>query len=401
VQLQLVPIISRASHIEVPEYEECLVDTDHDLDRLAVWFHEEGLTRCGLDTEADSLHSYREKLCLIQFCAGDLLAVIDPLKIGEEALQRFFRFLEPLELWFHGADFDMTLILRTFGFLPERILDTQIAARLMGHPRFGLANLVEEGFGVVLSKSSQKADWGSRPLKEKMLRYAFDDVRYLLPLADWLTAELREAGRANWFEESCRAARNAVLTRKERSPDDLWRVPGWGKLERHGLAYLRELWSWRDEEAERLDRPTFRVMSNQTLVELAERAAAGEDIRGSKGLRPAQSERLRTALRRAADLPREQWPPKRLPSGRPREDVNLDGYERLRKRRDETAVSRGIDPTIIATRSVLETLANDETKAGELLMEWQRELLFGGAPVQGPGPDMPATAEPARGSRAD
>jgi len=394
-----LPTISLERLSTVPEYEECLVDTDRDLDRLAEWFRDEGLTRCALDTEADSLHCYREKLCLIQFCAGDLLAIIDPLKIGEEALDRFFRFLEPLELWFHGADFDMTLILRTFGFLPQRILDTQIAARLTGHPKFGLANLVEEEFGVVLSKSSQKADWGSRPLKDKMLRYAYDDVRYLLPLADQLMAELDGRGRVSWFEESCLAARNAVLSRKERSPEELWRVAGWGKLERQGLARLRELWHWRDQEAERLDRPTFRVLSNQTLVELAEQAGSGVDVRMPKGLRPGQAERMRAALKRAEELPRDQWPAKRLASGKPREDVNLAKYERLRKRRDETAAARGIDPTIIATRSTLETLANDESKAGELLMVWQQELLFGEIPER--DVEVRGAVDAGRGERGD
>jgi ribonuclease D len=347
------------------------------LHRLIARLESEGVVRCGLDTEADSLHSYREKLCLVQLCCGDLLAVIDPLKIDETSFGRFVDFLRDRELWFHGADFDMTLLLRTYGFLPERILDTQIASRLVGHDRFGLANLIEDYFGVTLSKSSQKADWGSRPLKEKMLRYAYDDVRYLMPLVDQLSTKLHDLGRWEWFEESCRFARNAVLSRKERPPDEVWRISGWGKLERQGLAYLRELWHWRDRESEILDRPSFRVLSNQMLLELATAAAAGEEIRGAKGLRPAQSERLRVAIRKASELKREEWPAKRIASTKPREDINQAAFEGLRNRRDSEARRMGIDPTILATRSVLELLANDESRAQEVLMSWQREILFG------------------------
>ena len=347
------------------------------MDRLVERLEADGVTSCGLDTEADSLHSYREKLCLVQLCCGDLLAVIDPLKIDEESFGRFIEFLRPRELWFHGADFDMTLMLRTYGFLPERILDTQIAARLVGHERFGLANLIEDYFGVTLSKSSQKADWGSRPLKEKMLRYAYDDVRYLMPLVDQVSEKLHRLGRWEWFEESCRFARNAVLSRKERPADEIWRIAGWGKLEREGLAYLRELWYWRDRESEILDRPSFRVMSNQTLLELASSAASGVEIRGSKGLRSAQCERLRAALRRVAEMKREDWPAKRVGLGKPREDVNQPAFEALRMRRDTEAGRIGIDPTIVATRSILEVLANDPSKSQEVLMSWQRDLLFG------------------------
>lgn len=303
--------------------------------------------------------------------------MIDPLKIDEGSFSRFIEFLRDLEIWFHGADFDMTLLLRAYGFLPERILDTQIASRLIGHERFGLANLIEDYFGVTLSKSSQKADWGSRPLKEKMLKYAYDDVRYLLPLVDRLSEKLHRLGRWEWFEEWCRFARGAVLARKERPTEDVWRISGWGKLEREGLAYLRELWYWRDRESEILDRPSFRVMSNQMLIDLSAAAAVGEEIRGAKGLRPAQCERLRAAIRNVQELKREDWPAKRVGTGKPREDVNQVAFEALRRRRDAEAGQIGIDPTILATRSVLEVLANDPAKADEVLMRWQRSLLFG------------------------
>ncbi|MBU6303053.1 MAG: ribonuclease D [Verrucomicrobia bacterium] len=371
-----LPTIDRPTN-EPPPAEELLIASPADLDDLLERLEARGTVRCGLDTEADSLHSYREKLCLVQLCCADFLAVIDPLKIDASSLGKLVEFLHQREVWFHGADFDMTLLLRSYGFLPERILDTQIAARLLGHQRFGLASLIEDYFGVTLSKSSQKADWGSRPLKAKMLSYAYDDVRYLLPLADRLCEKLHEAGRWEWFEEWCRFARRAVLNRKERPAEEVWRISGWGRLERQGLAYLRELWYWRDRESEILDRPSFRVMSNQVLLDLAIAAAAGQEIRGAKGLRPAQCERLRMAIREAAALKKEDWPPKRVGVSKPREDLDQAAFDSLRKRRDEQAAKLGLDPAIVANRSALETLANDRSRSDEVLMRWQHDLLFG------------------------
>ena len=115
-----------------------------------------GDRRCAVDTEADSLHSFREKLCLIQFSCAGRHAIIDPLKIGD--LTPLLQFLESAEIWMHGADFDMSLFKRTFDLVPSTVLDTQTAARLCGFRQFGLAHLVHEIFGVSLSKQSQRAN---------------------------------------------------------------------------------------------------------------------------------------------------------------------------------------------------------------------------------------------------
>lgn len=367
----------------MPDQEELFIESSEDLRALIQRLQQEGIERCAVDTEADSLHSYREKLCLIQLAAGDILAVIDPLKIDNEALLEFCNFLETQEVWMHGADFDMTLLLRTFGQVPPRILDTQLASRLVGHERFGLANLIEDYFQVVLSKSSQKADWGARPIKDKMLRYAYDDVRYLMTLADLLLAKLDDLGRRPWFEEWCTYCRDSVLDRKERSPEEVWRVSGWGNLDRKALAYLRELWYWRDQESQTRDWPPFRIMTNQMLLELASDAARGKEIRGAKGLNSGQAQRLRDALDKASNLPADQWPRRRLHSGGSREEIDAEAFKSLRAKRNAKAEELGLDPTLLATRGTLETLANNSGQARDLLMSWQYEALFGGGDSTG------------------
>tara|TARA_R110002096_G_scaffold24760_8_gene77962 strand:- start:9032 stop:10126 length:1095 start_codon:yes stop_codon:yes gene_type:complete len=360
------------------EYEEHFIETDADLLAFLDRLHNEGVTRCSVDTEADSLHSYREKLCLIQMSCDNMLAIIDPLRIEQEALQKLVTFWDEAdEVWMHGADFDMTLLQRTFDFVPARILDTQLAARLAGHTRFGLANLIADYFDIHLSKSSQKADWGARPLKDKLLRYAFDDVRYLLPLADKLTEKVKGLSRHDWFTEWCHVSRDNVLARKERSPDEIWRIPGWGKLDRSGLVFLRELWFWRDEESQSRDCPPFRVMSNQSLLDFSERSARGDNLRGAKGLNASQAKRFRAAIEKARQVPKDEWPVKRIRKGGRREEFNADEYERLRAHRDAKAAELNLEPTIIATRGILETMANYPEKQDEMLMKWQRGILFG------------------------
>ena len=332
-------------------HEELFVDCSADLLGLLNRLGKAGDKRCTVDLEADSLHSYREKLCLIQMSCGEVLAIIDPLKIDDEALDELVAFWdEAEEVWMHGADFDITLLQRTFDLVPRRILDTQLAARLAGHTKFGLAGLIADYFDVHLSKSSQKADWGARPLKEKLLRYAFDDVRYLLPLADKLTAKLRELGRLHWFAEWCDVSRDNVLARKERSPDEIWRVPGWGKLDRKSLVFLRELWLWRDEESQSRDCPPFRIMSNQSMLDFACKAARGQKLRGAKGLNSAQAKRFRAALDRAREVPEADWPRRRLSKGGRREEIDAAQFEALRARRDARAKELNLEPTIIATR---------------------------------------------------
>jgi ribonuclease D len=154
-------------------------------------------------------------------------------------------------------------------------------------------------------------------------------------------------------------------------------VTGWGKLERRALCFLRAIWLWRDEEAEREDCPPFRVLPNPLMLHLAQRAAEGSVVRGAKGLSGAQSERLRRAIEAAAKLPPDQWPAKRIHRTGERLEFDTGVFDRLKESRDSVAQRLGLEPSVIATRGVLETLAMDRARGEEMLMKWQRELLFG------------------------
>ena len=157
--------------------------------------------RIAVDTEADSLHCYYEKLCLVQLSFGGNDYLIDPLASFD--LAPLANALTNKEIVLQGADFDLRLLRRSMNFVATRIFDTVIAARLLGIREFSLAALVEKFFGTVLTKGSQKANWAQRPLPRHMAEYAMNDTRYLLPLAEKLEADLRERGRYEWFQQSC------------------------------------------------------------------------------------------------------------------------------------------------------------------------------------------------------
>ena len=360
--------------------EESFIDSPEALESfLAAIRRDDDLRWLAIDTEADSMHSYETKLCLLQFASNNRLAIIDPLAIPADNLISLLDLLDTAEvIWMHGADYDMAMFRKTFGRIPATVWDTQTAARLTGVRQFGLANLIESEFGVKLSKQSQKADWGKRPLSEKMLSYAFNDVRYILPMARRLIDRLNGCGRMEWFRESCASARIDVQNRTEKPADDLWRITGWGKLEPRGLAYLRSLWHWRDEECRRLDRPAFKLLSNQVLLSMAQRLQAGNEVRPPKYLRPPIAGRLVKTIREAQTIPKGDWPTKFRNNGGTRLQIDENKLDRLRQQRNQRAEELGIDPTLIAPRSVLERLAAtnvDESDKQASLQDWQRALM--------------------------
>lgn len=327
---------------------------------------------CAVDTEADSLHRYRESLCLIQFAAGENCVLVDPLAIKDLSLLSLL--LGRSIVWMHGADYDMTMLRRQFGNIPETVYDTQIGARLLGARKFGLADLVSHYFGIELSKSSQKADWGKRPLSEKMIEYALNDVRYLLPMGEMIVADLKQRGRFGWFEESCIAARKKVLERDD-SREEAWRIQGSGRLERRGLAILRAVWQWRDAEAEAWDRPSFMVATNRVLIEWSVCVSEGGELNIPPYFRPDRVRRLREALAAVDALTESEYPER--PKGiRRKRDAGFDRrLDELLKIRDDVSRELDIDGSLIAARAVLESIAAEEPGAEALLLEWQKGCL--------------------------
>ena len=329
-----------------------------------------------LDTEADSLHAYPEKVCLIQISTVDGDRLIDPL--AGISLDPLLAALAGHELIMHGADYDLRLLRKHHEFVPRTIFDTMLAARLLGERQFGLSSLVEKFLGVKLDKASQKADWARRPLTEKMESYARNDTHHLKPLSDRLKQELQHKGRLAWHQESCARLIVDCSQRPVTDMDSVWRVKGSHALSRAALAVLRELWQWRESEALAANRPPFFILSHEKMVELAAAAAARQAVDPllPPRMSPRRRDTLVRAIRAGLALPHDRHPEKaRHFSNRPTE-AEMRRYRELERRRDAHAHRLVMDPTLIASRATLGDLARDWDRHAPELMNWQREFLL-------------------------
>ena len=331
-----------------------------------------------VDTEADSLHSYPEKLCLLQISIPGQDVLVDPLS-GID-MGPLWAVLQPRELMLHGCDYDLRLFSKHHGFVPNRIFDTMIAARLLGMRQFGLGNLAKDLLGLELEKGPQKSDWSKRPLTERMEEYARNDTRYLNPMVELLRGRLEEKGRAGWCEECCARMITDNTRNEPPDPDRLWRMKKSSKLSRPALAVLREVWQWRENEAVRSNRPPFFVLRHESVLDIAHAAGEGEDYR--RFIPPRFSDRRKRTLlesvRRGTECPVEDRPrPLRGVAYHPSE-AEKSGFRKLKELRDQRAEKLEIDPTLIASKETLELLTRRDNEAAWAgLMGWQRELLGG------------------------
>jgi ribonuclease D len=328
-----------------------------------------------VDTEADSLHAYPEKLCLLQISIESADVLVDPLSGLDIA--PLFEALSGHELIFHAADYDLRLLQAHHHFAPKAVFDTMLAARLVGHTQFGLGHLAEGLLGVKLDKAPQRANWALRPLTERMRRYALNDTHHLKPIADKLRSELKAAGRLAWHQEWCAQLVRECAEEKSVSPDQVWRIKGSAVLAPHALAVLRELWLWREAEARAANRPPYFVLAHETLLKMSVAAINHESIDTllPRGLSQRRRQGVLEAIHRGLHLPRNQWPePFKSNHQRPSEAERRRFIE-LERRRDKHAHRLKLDPTLIASRADLARLAHNWDQHAATLMKWQLELL--------------------------
>ncbi|HSU53491.1 MAG TPA: HRDC domain-containing protein [Candidatus Dormibacteraeota bacterium] len=350
-----------------------MIDSDQKLGAFLQSIH--SATWVAVDTEADSLHAYPEKVCLIQISTAAGEALIDPL--AEINLTPLLDALSTHELIMHGADYDLRLLCKHHRFVPKAIFDTMLAARLVGLRQFSLVHLVETYLGVKLEKGPQKANWAMRPLTERMAKYARNDTHYLRPLSEKLRAELDAKDRLAWHQESCARLIEECSADRETDMDSVWRLKGSHLLGRPALAVLRQLWLWREKEATASNKPPFFVLNHETLVDIAAAAATHRPL---DPLLPRHlSQRRRTELLNSVEeglkVPPAKQPELLKPTGRRPNEPERKRFMELQKRRDARAHELGIDPTLIASRAVLSALAHNYDKHVGDLMNWQRELL--------------------------
>ena len=350
-----------------------MIDNETDLKQLIPKVR--AATWVAVDTEADSLHAYPEKLCLIQISIDGADCLVDPL--ADLDITPLFAALQRHEVIFHAADYDLRLLQKHHRFVPKSVFDTMLAARLVGLDQFGLAHLVESLLGVKLDKAPQRANWALRPLTARMSQYAINDTVHLKSLADRLRGELKALGRLDWHGEWCARLIRECALEKNSHPDRVWRIKGSAVLAPRALAVLRELWQWRETEAIGANRPPYFVMAHETVLKVAVAAAEGDGFENlfPRGLSQRRRAGAGEAVRRGLKVTKAELPqPFKHTYHRPTE-AERKRFMELSRHRDRQAHQLKLDPTLIASRADLARLAQDWDQHAPDLMKWQHELL--------------------------
>ncbi len=309
------------------------IDTPAALDRLADAIA--GADLVALDTEANSMHAYRERTCTVQITVGGSDAIVDALAFDDLTPLRNAFDRTDLEVVVHGGDYDVTVLTRDHDWRFHRLFDTMIAATLLGEERLGLAALVEDHFGAVLDKRHQRADWARRPLTNDQLAYLQRDTIWLPSLREIYRARIAEAE----LEEAMAIEMQRLASRRGKpladDPEGWRRTKGYHRLDARGRAVLEALWRWRDGVAKARDLAPFRVLAPAVMIALAEHPPARPD--GSDALRsvpPADARRHGSAIRTALAEGLERYARGEAPP--PDEKPRLDDAARLaaKRRRD-------------------------------------------------------------------
>jgi len=229
----------------------------------------------GLDTEFMREKTFFADLCLLQVATTDAIYCVDPL--GSIDMREFWNVIMPLTWVAHSARQDIEVIYQTAGRMPSALLDTQIAAGLLGYaPQLGYAGLVSELFGIELPKSHTRANWSHRPLSDAELQYAAEDVAYLLPAWHKLAERLDKLGRLDWVREDSAALLDPALYDVDPA-QAIQRLKGARNLRGRRRAAAARLAEWREAEALRANRPRQWIAKDAVLLEIANRLPRAMD----------------------------------------------------------------------------------------------------------------------------
>jgi ribonuclease D len=337
-----------------------------------------------VDLEADSMHCYKEKVCLLQFTTPERTVLVDPLTVSD---------LDPLKpvmadpavrKIFHAADYDIRCLYRDFAIEINGLFDTMISCQFLGEEKFGLADILGKYYGLALDKQYQRADWALRPLTPEMIRYAAEDTRHLHGLALMLEERLAAKGRLDWVAEEF-----TLLEQVRHNPHQgpmFLRTKGAAALDRRQLAVLEEVLQWRDREARRRDRPPFKILGSKSLFEVARSLPRSEQgLVAIEGISPHLVERfgraLLTAVETAMALPETELPVFPRGERRLREPEVDKRMSVLKEWRQATALELGIDSGVLINNATLEGIARAVPHTAEALgaipgiKNWQRRVL--------------------------
>lgn len=331
------------------------VTTPDELGQLAVELARH--PRLGIDTESNSLHAFRERVCLVQIATPVADYLVDSLAIEDLSPLAPVMADPGIQKIFHAAEYDLLTLKRDHGFTFANLFDTMVAARILARPKIGLGDLLAEEFGVEQAKKHQRADWGKRPLDPDMLDYAQLDIHYLIPLSERLKAQLEAAGRWPIAEEDFRRAAIVNGVGPGTPELNIWRINGVRDLTPPQCAILQKLAEYRHQRAEKADLPLFKILSDKTLCAIAQSEPGNaRDLGRVPGMTEGNVRRHGRALLQAVKDGLQSPPlyPPRRPAYDEAYHERLDALKEWRKTR---ARELEVESDIVLPRDVLEAIA--------------------------------------------
>lgn len=341
-----------------------------------------------MDSESNSFFAYRDRLCLLQVTADGEDFIVDPLALGEDLKALNPLLADPgIVKIFHAAEYDLMLLRQDLGAEVRGLFDTQVSMTLLNYQRTGLAHLLEENYGLKVSKKEQRSDWGRRPLSESQIEYARTDTHFLPDLYESLNQELVERDLLDMALGEFQRLEIEVLEPRKMDLEGWKRMKKARGLNGEAKARLRELFKWREKTAERIDKPTFRVLANDTLIDLAQNPPS--DMRGlatRKGMGWPKAKKvgdqvmaaLGKAVGQSIDGPMVA---KVDPAERRRRKLQRENYEALRNWRRKEADELGLPSERLMHRRHLEQISKHLPRTREDLLrtvslnDWQRQNL--------------------------
>ncbi|TBR22698.1 hypothetical protein EPO15_07490 [bacterium] len=335
------------------------VETLEDLETMAAEIAP--FKRIGIDMESDSFYVYHDKVCLLQLSTEEEDYVVDPLTVKDlSPLGDMFRD-RTIEKIFHAGEYDIACLKRDYGFEVRHLFDTMAAARVLGSAKLGLAPLLEEHYGLHLSKKLQRANWGLRPLSDEHIEYARNDTHWLFGLRDLLAGQLEARGLTRHAHDAFVRLEETAAAERRFDFDAWWNLPGARDLDGRRRAFLKRLWVYRERQAATQDKAPFRIMPEDLLVRIAQALPGDlEDLRKVRGMSPFLFRRFGRELLAEAAASGTDAPVDSAPE-RPRADrwdpETMRRYEALRAWRKEKAAAQAVDPVVILSTDDIRQLA--------------------------------------------
>ena len=358
-----------------------IVDSNKKLENVIERIYQENFV--AVDKESNGLHRFKEQICLIQLAISDHVFIVDPLQISDIAPIGKLLKDEDIQKIFHSPDHDLRSFDRDWKFEVRNIFDTSTAAAFLGSEKLGLASVLSEFLQIELmkSKSLQRSDWTLRPIPKDALQYAVNDVLYLRDLRDLLLEKLLELKRDQWIFEEFKYLEKIKYSPKLMENPFL-SIKGSKGLDIKSLTVLNKLYEFRENEAIRLDRPAFKVVHDNTLIEIAKNPKI--DLRSIKDLgifsRSENRSKLKNVIKNAENselmkISREDlYPKKRIKKNMT--DSEVIRFKELKEWRLNLSKKLKLQPSLLWPLSSLKSISMnlddfDSEIKHEDVREWQ------------------------------